>query len=420
MDDHELDYDELETLTGAARAGDVQAYGRLVERTRGWVEAAARRILHDPAEAEDVAQETYLRAYRHLAELRDLRALPAWLRRTARNLALNRRRRAGSFVGDEALARLAAPTPDDDGRADALARALVTLGADDRRLCERFYHGGWATARLAACMGITDAAVRKRLQRLRHRLREEMEMDTATNLPQRIVELLSRPDLTAIPENPVGAIWEAFRKRYEGFTEVELEERIDADEVRRILGDPEGASVEEHLQAAERQDWLRRELTVSMLVAAARSARDAGPRPQRLIATGKTYRIQDEEGPTKLHAFHQAEVLWIAEGLNEWAVMGPFAQFVDHLCQGAPLRIEGFDYSLYCARGWQVSAARPEGGAEGWASVAGWGRMRDDVVAGMGYDPTRVGAVGLGIGLERLAMLRYGIDDIRKVEAERV
>jgi DNA-directed RNA polymerase specialized sigma24 family protein len=44
---------------------------------------------------------------------------------------------------------------------------MLTLDAEDRRLCERFYHGGWPTARLATEMKIGEAAVRKRLQRLR-------------------------------------------------------------------------------------------------------------------------------------------------------------------------------------------------------------------------------------------------------------
>ena len=38
----------------------------------------------------------------------------------------------------------------------------------------------------------------------------------------------------------------------------------------------------------------------------------------------------------------------------------------------------------------------------------------------LGYDPSRYTAVGLGVGLERLAMLRYGIHDIRRIEAERL
>jgi phenylalanyl-tRNA synthetase alpha subunit len=46
--------------------------------------------------------------------------------------------------------------------------------------------------------------------------------------------------------------------------------------------------------------------------------------------------------------------------------------------------------------------------------------MKPGVVERLGYDPARVKAVGLDFGLERLAMLRYGIDDIRMVAAERV
>lgn len=44
------------------------------------------------------------------------------------------------------------------------------------------------------------------------------------DLPQRIVELLSRPNLTALPENPVGAIWEAFRNQFDSFAVVDLPE----------------------------------------------------------------------------------------------------------------------------------------------------------------------------------------------------
>ncbi len=57
------DYDELAALTRAARDGDGRACGRIVELTRNSVEAAARVIVHNPEEAEDIAQETYLRTF---------------------------------------------------------------------------------------------------------------------------------------------------------------------------------------------------------------------------------------------------------------------------------------------------------------------------------------------------------------------
>lgn len=410
MDESERDH--LADLTAAARGGDVVSYGHIVELTRASVETVARRILHDPADAEDVAQETYLHAFHKLAELQDNGAMLAWLQRIARNMALNRQRGHHlSFADDVDVTQIAAPAPPSDEDQASLARALIGLAEEDRRLCERYYHGGWTTTRLAGGLGISEMAVRKRLQRVRERLKQGMTMN-ATELPQRIVELLSKPNLTAIPENPVGAIWEEFRQTYADFTCVDLAEEIDPEAVRRILGDTSGSAVEDYLAAAARQQWLRRELTVPMLMAAAQPGA-----PSRLITTGKTYRISDEENRTRLHAFHQAEVLWIEEGLSEWSIMAPFAAFIEALNVDARLRIEPADYSLYCERGWQISA---QWQGHDWHTLAGWGRMKPGVVERLGYDPARVKAVGLAFGLERLAMLRYGIDDIRMVEAERV
>ena len=368
---------ELAELARAARDGDLQAYGSIVRMTRAAVESAARRILHDPDEAEDVAQEAFLQVYHALAGLEDDTALVAWIQRIATNLALNRQRQDRlSFVRDLDVSDLAAPEPDSGDRQAALARALVALPADDRRLCERYYYGGWTTARLADDLGATEAAVRKRLQRTRSRLRAKMSIPD-NELPQRIVDLLSKPDLTHMPENPVGALWEEFRRQYQGFEEVDLPERIDPAQVRSILGGASEAAVDDYLGAAERQEWLRAELTAPMLAAA--SGRKA---PVRLIATGKAYRLGDKETRTRLHAFHQAEVFWADEGLNEWAIMGPFIESIERLTAGARLRVEGHEYSLYCDRGWEVSAQWPD---QAWNSIAGCGRMRAEVVEQLGH-----------------------------------
>ena len=407
------DYDELAALTKAARDGDVRAYGRIVELTRNSVEAAARVIVHNPEDAEDIAQETYVRAFGQLGNLQDSASLLAWLQRIARNLALNRRRASRwSFVSDFDMSQIAQPEIDADELGPALARALVGLGGEDRQLCERYYHGGWTTARLADEMKISEDAVRKRLQRVRERLRKGIAMNE-TDLPERIVELLSKPNLTALPENPVGAVWEVFKRQYDGFTKVELAEKIAPDKVREIFADAGNGSLEEYLTAASRQQWLRRELTVPMVMEA--EGREA---PIRLIATGKTYRIDgEEESSTRLHAFHQAEVLWIGEGLSEWQLMAPFSEFIRELNPNMQLRIQHFDYSLHCERGWEIAAQLR--GME-WSSIAGLGRLKADLLKALGYDSNRLTAVGLGVGLERLAMMQYGIDDIRRIGAERV
>lgn len=416
----------LALLTKQARDGDVAAYGRIVEETRVAVEAAARRIVHDSYDAEDIAQEAYLQGYRALGTLQEDASLLAWLLRITRHLALNHRRAAQRAFADHVdVDRIAAPSAPDDAAQAALSRAMTDLPAAERRLCERYYHGGWTTTRLAADLNIGEAAVRKRLQRIRERLRDQMskrKTEPDTDLAQRIVEMLSKPDLTALPENPVGAIWEAFCSVWPDFEVVELPEKLDPAELRCVLVDADTATaaghvatVEEYITDREPQDLLRTDLTVPMLLAAV-----DGPLPTKRITTGKTYRmgdVGDEETPTRLRTFHQAEALWIEEGITEWQIMGPMTQFIETLCAGAQVRLQTADFSMYCDRGWTVEAQPP--GAD-WFSVAGWGRMRPEIVSRLGHDPAAVTAVGIGMGLERLAMLRYGIDDIRRVAAERI
>lgn len=406
---------QLRDLAEAARQGDVAAYGRIVELTQPAVAAAVRQVVGDPLEAEDVIQEVYLRGYRSLGTLADPLALVAWLRRIARRAALNHcRSQHLSFVADveiEDLPGADPDAPDGDGRQDALARAMIGLPAEERRLCERYYHGGWSTARLAAEASVGQAAIRKRLQRIRDHLRRAMTV-TATDLPQRIVELLSRPNLTALPESPVGAIWEEFRGAFEGYQLVDLPEKVDPTAAARVLTGASPEALQGFGEALERQESLRTDLTIPMLITAA--GMDGW---SRLIATGKTYRVLDEEGPTRLQAFHQAEVLWLEADLDEWRIMGPMTQLIGNLCDGARLRVVETRYPLYSDRGWQIDAQWRDGD---WHSVAGWSRMSDAVVEQLGRDPGTCGAVGLGVGLERLACLRYGIDDIRKVGAYRL
>jgi phenylalanyl-tRNA synthetase alpha chain len=55
-----------------------------------------------------------------------------------------------------------------------------------------------------------------------------------------------------------------------------------------------------------------------------------------------------------------------------------------------------------------------------WSEVMAWGVYTDRIVEYLGADPATHTAMGVGYGLERVAMLRYGIDDIRKVDVMQV
>jgi len=85
----ELSQQEVARLVRAAKAGDRQAFGRLVEAYQDRIYGYLARMLGDPDEAEDVAQEVFVRAYRSLGKFRGASSFHTWLYRIASNLAID-------------------------------------------------------------------------------------------------------------------------------------------------------------------------------------------------------------------------------------------------------------------------------------------------------------------------------------------
>jgi RNA polymerase sigma-70 factor (ECF subfamily) len=410
----------------AAQTGDLAAYGRLIRGTESMVYAVCRRLLRERADALDATQEAYLRAYRGLKRLAEPAAFPGYLRRTAVRAAQDLRRSRGraTFAPMEQLPEV--PVLDEqEGRWSeaqrlALGRALIALPREERLITDRFYHGGWSALRLAEAANTSEATMRKRLQRIRDRLREEIEMSerhmTAleklpNNLPDRIVELLARPALVAFPENPVAKIVGALREHFSDFQAVDAPEVIDLAAVRaRLETDPVYVPAETvfHLEQGR---ILRYDLTLPLLVElAGRSA------PLRLWAAGKVYR-NEIESTTRLSAFHQFELLWLDETrrVDPWQFIGRVLEALDAILPGKPQRVSRTEYP-FCARAWDVGV---EQDGE-YHELLGCGVYRPDVVRLLGGDPAQHTAIGLGLGLERLAALHFGIPDIRTMEATRV
>jgi RNA polymerase sigma-70 factor (ECF subfamily) len=84
-----------DALVARIRAGDLAAASVLLSRHQRVAYTAALRLLKDPPDAEDIAQEALVRAYTRIAELQSGANFPAWLRRIAVNLSLNLLRRRG-------------------------------------------------------------------------------------------------------------------------------------------------------------------------------------------------------------------------------------------------------------------------------------------------------------------------------------
>jgi RNA polymerase sigma factor (sigma-70 family) len=283
--------------------------------------AVAASVLRDPAGAQDAIQEAYLRAFKRLRDLEDPAAFPGWLRRIVITAALNVRRthRVTLLSLDDVPG---VPVLDEterhwsDAQRQRLAAALLTLSAEERRICDRRYHGGWPLARLAEAAGMPETTMRKRLQRIRDRLRryieaEEIEMAkehgvhpaaSESRLPAKIVELLASPRLTDIPENPVGSMLRQLRAAYPEFTEQALPEIVDV--AQAVVKDTMYVKPSE-LHYVDTNRILRYDLTLPLLL----TVRHEG-QPVQVWSSGKTYRVCEADAK-HLEAFHQLEVLWL-------------------------------------------------------------------------------------------------------------
>ena len=417
--------ESLNELVGRARAGDVAAYGRLVTATERMVFAVALRVLRDEALAEDAAQETFVRAFRRIADLDEDAAFLTWLRRIAVTVAMNMRRaRRTTFlrlddgvdvpVLDEIEARWS------DAQRQQLAAALLILTPDERRLCDRRYHGGWSIGRLASDAGVDEAAMRKRLQRIRDKLRKDIEMSEQSevgtghsprDLPGRIVELLSRPQLTNLPENPVGQVTQILRRVFSQFVPAELPEFIDFAAARQSVTNDAIYVEASELHHVDDRRILRYDMTLPLLM----TKRYEG-QPMNLWIEGKVYR-QGRLDAQHLEAFHQAEVFWLGnrQDVDAWRMTTLVLQSVDAVLPGSTVRIVPTKYAM-CSQSWELEVELDGQLHE----VIAWGVFTDRIVRHLGADPARHVAVGAGYGLERLAALRYGIDDIRKIDSATV
>ena len=167
-------------LVERCRQGDRFAFEELVRLTHRRVYSLAYRLVNDRSDAEDVAQEAYLRMFRGIAGFRQEAAFETWMHRIVTNCAMSHLRRRGRFgilLRDEEQPET--PTPDRAQeitvQRDDLARGLALLPAGQRAclLLKDVY--GLSVREIAQEVGIEEGAVKVRLHRARKRLKEMLE-----------------------------------------------------------------------------------------------------------------------------------------------------------------------------------------------------------------------------------------------------
>jgi phenylalanyl-tRNA synthetase alpha chain len=134
--------------------------------------------------------------------------------------------------------------------------------------------------------------------------------------------------------------------------------------------------------------------------------------PLRMIAAGKVYRSDSDQTHTPM--FHQVEGLLVDEHASFADLKGTLAEFVrafferDFAMRFRPSYFPFTEPSAEVDIAWQQAD-----GSTRWLEVLGCGMVHPNVLRNLGIDPEKYTGFAFGLGVERLAMLRYGVDDLR-------
>ncbi len=177
--------DPDEELVGRVGAGDKRAAAELVRRHLPRMVGLARRMLGDAAEAEDVAQEVFLRVWKHAASWRPGQAkFETWMHRVAMNLCLDRLRRSGRNAGEvspeTADVRASATRAfDDRQRKERVRNALQALPERQRAALVLCYYQDRTNIEAAEILGVSVDALESLLSRARRTLKLALSAERA-------------------------------------------------------------------------------------------------------------------------------------------------------------------------------------------------------------------------------------------------
>ena len=146
-----------------------------------------------------------------------------------------------------------------------------------------------------------------------------------------------------------------------------------------------------------------------------RAALDGGePMPDiRVIAPGRTYRVDSDA--THSPMFHQVEGLWVGENVSFKDLKVVYLDFIRAFFETDALELRFRpSYFPFTEPSAEIDIRFASGPLAGrWLEVSGSGQVHPQVIRNMGLDPERYIGFAFGSGIDRLAMLRYGVSDLR-------
>jgi RNA polymerase sigma-70 factor (ECF subfamily) len=180
-------------LISRAAGGDPSAFQALVERHRSMVYRVAYQFAGNHHDAEDIAQEVFIKVYRSLDRFRQDAQLTSWMYRIVMNACIDHRRRQRSAIaapfGDEAEQRMLntpedTPGPEDRAYAGELGQVLENeigrLPSGQRVVFVMRHHQGMKLCEIADALGLAEGTVKRQLHAAVHRLRQALTQANVT------------------------------------------------------------------------------------------------------------------------------------------------------------------------------------------------------------------------------------------------
>ena len=135
--------------------------------------------------------------------------------------------------------------------------------------------------------------------------------------------------------------------------------------------------------------------------------------PVRIICPGRVYRVDHDA--THSPMFHQVEGLWVDEGISLADLKGTITQFCRAFFERDEINVRFRpSYFPFVEPGVEIDMEwSRKDGEVGYLEIAGAGVVHPDVLRNVGIDPQRYSGFAFGMGLDRLAMLKYGVNDLR-------
>lgn len=143
-------------------------------------------------------------------------------------------------------------------------------------------------------------------------------------------------------------------------------------------------------------------------------------KPIKIVCPGKVYR-RDQDDATHSHQFMQFEGLVLGEDISMADLKGALSEIAKHMFGSErkirlrpsffPFTEPSVEVDVSCMRCNNQGCPTCKG--TGWIEVLGAGMVNNNVLRMSGYDPNKIQGFAFGVGVERVAMLKYGIDDIR-------